>query len=68
MSRVTTLLWSALSIAAVTAAACDEPRSTGTVRRSTPVLGDYDKEIREVTPRADGVRHVDTAATIARLR
>ena len=67
MSRVTCLCC-ALSIAVMTTAACAEPRSTDTVSRHTPVLGDYDREIREVTPRADGVRHVDTAATIGRLR
>ena len=33
-----------------------------------PMLGDYNKEIRERTPRSDGIRHVDTPATIARLR
>ena len=33
-----------------------------------PMLGDYNMEIREQTPRSDGIRHVDTPATIARLR
>lgn len=32
------------------------------------IVGDYNMEIREQQPRADGVRHVDTPATIARLR
>jgi hypothetical protein len=32
------------------------------------VLADYDAEIRESTPRADGIVHVDTPATIARLQ
>lgn len=34
----------------------------------TNVLADYDAEIRETTPRADGVNHVDTPATIAALK
>jgi hypothetical protein len=68
MHRVTTRLWPALSIAVMAAVACDQSRSMSTGGRSTPILGDYDKEIREVDPRADGIRHVDTAGTIARLR
>jgi hypothetical protein len=38
------------------------------VHRPRPIVGDYDMEIREPRPRADGIRHVDTPATIARLR
>lgn len=34
----------------------------------TNVLGDYDGELREAEPRADGIRHVDTPAVIAALR
>lgn len=44
-----------------------DPASTRT-DGITHVLGDYDNEIREATPRADGVRHVDTGATIDALR
>ena len=69
MPRLRALLWSGLSIALIaSAAACDESRGAGGTRRSRPILGDYDKEIREANPRGDGVRHVDTPATIARLR
>ena len=32
------------------------------------MLADYNMEIREQTPRGDGIRHVDTPATIAKLR
>jgi len=32
------------------------------------ILADYDMEIREAEPRSDGSRHVDSAATIARLK
>jgi hypothetical protein len=32
------------------------------------ILGDYDAEIREVAPRADGIHHVDTQAMIATLK
>ena len=32
------------------------------------MLADYDMEIREAHARADGVRHVDTPGTVARLR
>lgn len=33
-----------------------------------PLLADYNREIREPLARADGIRHVDSASTIARLR
>ena len=32
-----------------------------------PVYADYDSELRESTPRPDGIRHVDTPALVARL-
>jgi hypothetical protein len=33
-----------------------------------PFLADYDAELREAAPRADGVRHVDTPALIEKLK
>jgi len=32
------------------------------------VLADYDAELREAAPRADGIRHVDSAALVERLK
>jgi hypothetical protein len=63
------LCWTGLSIALIASSAgCDQSRAIGGIRQSAPILGDYDMEIRETTPRADGIRHVDTPGTIARLR
>ena len=45
------------------------PSVAGRPRRRPPsMLADYNMEIREQTPRGDGIRHVDTPATIAKLR
>jgi len=53
------------------------PAAVGCGRSSAPadpapgqrrIVGDYNMEIRERQPRADGIHHVDTRATIARLR
>ena len=54
---------------ALIAGACARPpvAERPTAPRSS-ILGDYNMEIRERTPRGDGIRHVDTPATIARLR
>ena len=38
------------------------------VHRQRNIVGDYNMEIRKQQPRADGIRHVDTPATIFRLR
>jgi hypothetical protein len=44
------------------------PPQPTTAHLQQRIAGDYDMEIREPQPRADGIRHVDTPATIARLR
>lgn len=55
---------------AVTVIGCsDLPAPDGApVRGQRNIVADYNMEIREPQPRADGIRHVDTPATIARLR
>jgi hypothetical protein len=44
---------------------------TANASETTPgggILADYEAVIREATPRADGIRHVDTPATIEKLK
>ena len=70
MSRpVTALLRCAGAIAAAAIVSCG-PRTVGDgqIHTAAPILADYDMEIREQTARADGIRHVDTPATIRMLR
>lgn len=65
------VLLSLLVVPAVALIGCGRaqaPADSGPARAQPKVLADYDFEIRERQPRADGVRHVDTPATIARLR
>jgi hypothetical protein len=71
MPRAASLVVLCLTLApAVTVIGCT--RSSGPdpapVQRPRSIVGDYNMEIREPQPRADGIRHVDTPATIARLR
>jgi hypothetical protein len=69
MYALTALLWSGLSIAVIASSvACDQSGAVGGIRQSARILGDYDMEIREAHPRADGIRHVDTPRTLAKLR
>jgi hypothetical protein len=69
MHRLTRLCWAGLSVAVIaTMPACDQSPAIGGMRRSAQILGDYDMEVRETHPRADGIRHVDVARTIAGLR
>jgi hypothetical protein len=42
--------------------------SSPSVPRLHGILADYDNELREATPRADGIYHVDTPALIAKLQ
>jgi hypothetical protein len=45
--------------------------NTASASKAKPIggkLADYDAEIREATPRADGIQHVNTPATIQKLK
>jgi hypothetical protein len=53
---------------AASASGSDNPAASTRTDGITNVLGDYDYEIREATPRADGIHHVDTPAMIAALQ
>lgn len=72
MRRTGTLL--VLGLAVVSAAAqpgcgrADGPAEPPWANVQEGILADYDREIREAEPRSDGIRHVDTPATLARLR
>lgn len=69
MSRVTRRVVSlllAVAVMGVGPAVAADPSPPG--RESDQIIADYNREIREETPRADGIRHVDTQATIARLK
>lgn len=59
-----------LAVSGAAAAAVPSTTPAHSTRTSgvTNVLGDYDNEIREATPRADGIHHVDTPATIEALQ
>jgi hypothetical protein len=59
------LLCLLLRFAGGTATAAATPTSSPALRH---ILADYDAELREATPRADGINHVDTPATIAKLK
>jgi hypothetical protein len=69
MSRLLWLVVPCLA-AAATVSACAPAISGRTVERAAPaaMLADYDREIREAQPRADAIHHVDTPATVAKLR
>jgi hypothetical protein len=38
------------------------------IDQSSPIFGDYNSELREVKPRADGIYHIDTPRLIAKLK
>lgn len=59
-----------LPVTARAASPAGAPAAPGSARTDgiTNVLGDYDAEVRETAPRADGLTHVDTPATIAALQ
>ena len=58
-----------MTLLSATLSTCGRPRAgLSSTSPLWPMLADYNMEIREQTPRGDGIRHVDTPATIAKLR